>query len=513
MPIIQEISDDEDDNRSSKTSLSDEQKASAALDRCLHILNDESSSLESRYRQILEAIPPLEHYSTTTTTTTSLAAFESRLVQLLHPHPQLHPQQTFGFDDTEAPDSSSPALPLYHTLSSKLLSLLKNPAPTPSVAAALASLTSTADPWTTPHTAAQAQQLLASPALHDRTILLNGLLRDLLRPLFTQRTTSAARVTSSGRLALRETTDKRINTETPAWVVHLPSSVAILEWTIGALAPSDIEAAWGLLIPPVLTLLDSTMSSVKTRAVGMITLLLQRLEEDECTRSLLQRTGLAPVFWDAVLPCLSYLPPLTPASEAVPLLRAAYACLLALARVRERKDSKKKAKLLDALVREGFLRGLSFAGENVLVVLVLVEALATVVDEMGVWTVRHLQNVLPALTEILASPFGDTFPPLLLAATKTLQTLVRNCWVRFEAYVPELLRGVAVCWKRINQSESTEKPQLEQVEKELVNLVDMCRVVTVNVQGGKERWDCLRQGIVGVDQGFAMLFAREDSGL
>jgi hypothetical protein len=440
-------------------------------------------------------LPPIEQHLSTHPS--SLNLFQSRLLQLLRPHPSLQPPQTFDEDTT-----ISPALPLYHTLSHALLLLLAKTNPTPSaeLAAVLASLTSTADPWTTPVAASQAHALLASPALHDPQIL-RSVLHDL-KPLFTARTASASRITPSGRLALRETTDKRINIETPAWQLQLPSAVAILEWTLGALAVGDIEAVWGLLIPPVLTLLDSIVTGVKTRAVGMITLLLQRVEGT----TLLQRTGIAGVFWDAVLPCLSYLPPLTPAPEAVPLLRAAHTCLLALAR--REKEMRKKARLLDAVVREGFLRGLAFAGENVVVVEVFVDQLGLVTEEMGMWAVRHLRNVVPALAEILASPFGDAYPPLMLAAAKTMVTLTRNCWVRMPDYVAEVLRGVTVCWRRIGQREA--KDELVEVEKELRRIVAVLRAVVEKSEGGVERWKSLREGIEGVNRDFETLFMQAE---
>ncbi|KAF8243493.1 hypothetical protein K440DRAFT_637271 [Wilcoxina mikolae CBS 423.85] len=435
-----------------------------------------------------------------------------KLLQLLRPHPLLHPQQTFGFDNPDIDDSSlSPALPLYQTISHQLLPLLTNTTPTPELVAVLAAFTSTSDPWTTTRTQYIASQFLSStPSLLDREILIDGLLRDTLKPLFNTRTTSAARITSSGRIALRENTNRRINTNIPAWLEQRPESVAILEWVLSAIPNTDLEAAWGLLIPPILTLIDSTLSSVKTRAIGMITLLLQRLEEIDATRTLLQRTGLAPVFWDAVLPCLSYLPPLTPTPESVPLLKAAYTCLLPLARARET-NLRKRSALLDILVREGFLRGLAFADEHVLVIVVMVSALSQIVEEMGVWAVRHLKSVVPALAEILANPFGDTFPPLLVEAAKTLKVVVRTCWPRMREYVAEVMRGVAMCWGRIYDEE--EDKELEGLRGNLREVVEVLRAVVENEDGGKERWKQLEQGVIEVDEtAFAGLFEQVEDG-
>lgn len=209
------------------------------------------------------------------------------------------------------------------------------------------------------------------------------------------------------------------------------------------------------------------------------------------------------MFWDAVLPCLSYLPPLTPTPESVPLLKAAYTCLLSLARARE-VNARKRSALLDILVREGFLRGLSFADEHILVIVVIVSALSQIVEEMGVWAVRHLKSIVPALSEILANPFGHTFPPLLVEAAKTIKVVVRTCWPRMREYVAEVMRGVAMCWGRIYEEDIKE---MEGVKENLRAVVEVLRAVVENEEGGVERWKQLEQRVREVDENaFAGLF-------
>lgn len=121
----------------------------------------------------------------------------------------------------------------------------------------------------------------------------------------------------------------------------------------------------------------------------MITLLLRRLENAKS--DLLQRTGLGGVLWEAVERGLGYLPPLTPVKESREVNRKATECLRLLARVREPKDAAKRAGLMDRIVREGFEKGVVYAGEKVEIVEVLVEGLDEVMEDMGVWAVKHLQ--------------------------------------------------------------------------------------------------------------------------
>jgi hypothetical protein len=150
-----------------------------------------------------------------------------------------------------------------------------------------------------------------------------------------------------------------------------------------------VEPAWGLLIPPLLTLLDASFVPVKTKACRLLSVLLEKLANNKST--LLKRTGLAPVFWDALMPTLMFLPPLTPLEEALPLLRAAYETLIQLANTREPEPGRQRSELLDRVMREGVERGISFSGEKVQVSEVLMEAVEKLVLDMGVWAVRHLK--------------------------------------------------------------------------------------------------------------------------
>lgn len=531
MPAIQELPDDDD-----AAAAATDAQARLCLDRCLHALHADALPLDRRYAQILADLPPVE---------ACLASAEHvplpllpPLLALLNPHPLLLPRP----HDDGAP--AALALAQFRPLSLRLLPLLATAPATAELAAALASFSSLHDPWTTPATQAlasrQLQQLLAaSPAAAaDRaglSPLIRAVLRDSLKPLFGAPTPSQARVTRQGRLALRAPAGRaRIDTDPPPWMAQRPAAVAILEWALAALLPAGagaIEAAWPLLLPPVLALLDSTLTAAKTRAVRMVALLLRRL--DDARSDLLLRTGMAAVLWDAVLPCLSYLPPLTPSAEAVPLLRAAYDCLLALAchghapartAAPPKRAPAQKMAMLDSLVRDGFLRGMSFAAEHVAVVRVLVAALARIVAAMGVWAARHLPRIVPALAAILADPFGELCRPLLADAANCLTAVAVNCWPRMADYVPECLRGLALCWMRAqargsgsSNSKSSEdgreggeedaakaEREREELARRLAEAVAVLRAVVQAEPGGGERWQRLEGGMRAA--GFAGLF-------
>lgn len=167
-----------------------------------------------------------------------------------------------------------------------------------------------------------------------------------------------------------------------------------------------MENNWPLIIPPLLTLIDDEATEFKSKGCELLILLLKATHPD-----FLQRTGLGEVFQDAVMPSLSYLPTLTPETESLQLLRAAYPALLALAHVRyprDGEDRKQRIRLLGRILRQGVLKGYVQSGEHVNIAEFLVLQIAVLVDEIGVSCVKYfkartpVRNVLGALLTALS---------------------------------------------------------------------------------------------------------------
>lgn len=96
------------------------------------------------------------------------------------------------------------------------------------------------------------------------------------------------------------------------------------------------------------------------------------------------------------MPCLMHLPSLTPETESLQLLKAAYPALIALACMQftEKKQQDARCKALDRILRYGVLKGYSHAGENVRIAELLMEQVVDLVIEMGVASVKHLKVCL-----------------------------------------------------------------------------------------------------------------------
>ena len=173
---------------------------------------------------------------------------------------------------------------------------------------------------------------------------------------------------------------------------------------------------------------------MKAKGCELLTILLKNTAPQ-----LLERTGLGDVFEDALMPCLSYLPSLTPPAQSASLLAQAYPALLQLSRVRypysvslksltsapakrqrygyeeqglADENYKRKRVFLDKIMRDGILAGYAHCREVYRVAVVLVDQMGPIVEEMGIWAVKHLRvrlSILPCLRLSLPS----THPPQL----------------------------------------------------------------------------------------------------
>ena len=148
------------------------------------------------------------------------------------------------------------------------------------------------------------------------------------------------------------------------------------------------------MIPPILAIIDDEATSSKIKGCELLEVFLK-----VTSSSLLERTGLGEVFQDSLMPCLSYLPTLTPEDESVRLLSAVYPALLTLVRRRFAKSSedgeRKRVKALDKILRVGILHGYAHAGDNVTIATLLVSQISGIVDQMGMATVKHLKVCVP----------------------------------------------------------------------------------------------------------------------
>lgn len=170
-----------------------------------------------------------------------------------------------------------------------------------------------------------------------------------------------------------------------------------------------LQKHWPLYTPVLLTLLDEPAPvDLKVRALGIFRAFWKR-----CPADLMQQTGLAEVFEQAVFPAVLYLPSLTPAEESLKILGAAYLALIEMADLDtydldeylrppsskwgegggegEQELMEAQRKLLDKIIREGVMVGYHHAKEHIRIVGLLCETLICIINGMGILAVKHLK--------------------------------------------------------------------------------------------------------------------------
>ncbi|KAI9780234.1 MAG: hypothetical protein M1839_006794 [Geoglossum umbratile] len=283
-------------------------------------------------------------------------------------------------------------------------------------------------------------------------VLVDHILQELIRPLFAR--SKHPEITARGRKAMQPSprihNSSLLEAETKPWKFSKVYCVTVFRWALQNLEKSLVEANWPLVVPPILTLIDDDSTEYKAKGCELLTILLAITPP-----ALLERTGLGEVFCDAVMPCLSYLPSLTPQDQSLRLLREAYPTLVALSRARypSRDQQKERMEMLDQVLRKGVLKGHFHCSDDVRITEFLVNQIRLLVNEMGIWSVKHLKDLTPLLSDILSDPFGTAYPPLLAAAIQTLHTIILTGQPRIAAHRAEVLRGLAFCWLGLTDDE------------------------------------------------------------
>jgi tRNA nucleotidyltransferase (CCA-adding enzyme) len=320
-----------------------------------------------------------------------------------------------------------------------------------------------------------------------------------IRPLFAKAPKPQG-ITSLGREKTVESLPQRfsgLSMEDPEiyrlWKLPKHSyALDILKWALSALPPRDVEKNWPLLVPPILTMMDEIDLTWKSKAVELLHLLLKATPP-----ALLAKTGLGSVFEKELSHCLTFLPSLTEDQDSILILNAAYPALLTLCEKRypvpptaktrgpplsehDRSILEQRERYLDKLIRNGIVRSIFFAGEHVKVAELLLIHLRSITALLKVASVKHLKELLPLHSKILSEPLGPAYPPLLVAAANSLQTIILNAWPRIARHRGEVLNGVCVCWVRLAEEPDERALELAEVKIQLRTVVEILVAVLRN---------------------------------
>lgn len=306
--------------------------------------------------------------------------------------------------------------------------------------------------------------------------LMTFFLQLTIRPLFAK--TQTQQVTNQGRKVQTTVLPKKFerSQDEKTWKGRDSYALDLLRWVIIAADTELVEKHWHAIVPPLFSMLDDVDTQYKAQGCELLKLLLNKTPP-----TLLKRTGLGDVLEEALMPCLGYLPTLTPEDESARLLAVAYPALISLSKAlgnpsttSNHQIQSQRNKLLDSLIRKGILMTFTYCPEHAKITTVTTTNLTPILTSLGLDSLKHLPFILPMLSSILTHPFITASPPLLLSSVQALQAIILNTWPRMHVHKNEVLKCVTVPWIRM-QEESVVGNEFESIKEECKVVVQMLR--------------------------------------
>ncbi|KAI9893151.1 MAG: hypothetical protein M1814_000699 [Vezdaea aestivalis] len=319
-------------------------------------------------------------------------------------------------------------------------------------------LTDARDFWSTKEIAGAANDVLASTVHTNSRSIKNfrHFLVSIVQPLFSRK--SDARLTAIGRKSMQPKAPRYsledFSASSKPWKYRQYWIVAVFSWVIREIETKEIEECWPVIIPPLLTLIDDESIYYKAKGCEILQDLLPKVQPQ-----FIKRTGIGDVFKDAVMPCLHYLPSLTPAYQSSKLLAEAYPTLLKLsASLHEQQiTDTQKLDFLDDILISGALGGIDHTTnvgdflENAPVIQVLLEQIPVLIDEMGTWAMAHVQSLIPFLCNLQEV---CTEPAQIQSLSRSLKVIIQNAWPAIAPFEGQITEAAARIWLGTNKGGS-----------------------------------------------------------
>ncbi|CAK3873400.1 CCA tRNA nucleotidyltransferase, mitochondrial [Lecanosticta acicola] len=338
--------------------------------------------------------------------------------------------------------------------------------------------------------------------------LIRHFLKLTIRPLFIK--AKPDNVTGQGRKAATASLPKKLGMQTEDESITKPwkstkdaFSLDLLRWVVRRLDAKLAAQFWPLIVPPILTLIDDWEAKYKTVGAEFLHGLLKATPHE-----LLRRTGLGEVFEEALMPCLSCLPTLTPEPESLALLNQAYPTLLTLTNLRHPPpptSNPQRIKALDSILRRGPLQSYSLLPPHVPSIrATLLAHLTTLLDLLDLNSVKHIIDVLPLIADVLGRPYNPDNREMLFRAADALQALMRNCWPRIARWRGEICNGICLQWTAAAAASSEEG--VEDWREKLRETVKLLEVVVEAQQEEDVDWRAESEMLVEADERLVGLF-------
>jgi hypothetical protein len=262
-----------------------------------------------------------------------------------------------------------------------------------------------------------------------------------------------------------------------------------------------LEEHFPLYVPAILAMIDDSNICFKTMGCELIKSLLRKVKDSGS--DILHRTNLTSVFKDALTPVLLSLPTITPEQDSIYCLGEAYPAILALFQTAYKnpnsntkaKDTQNYFNSLAKILRENIIASIhhisssspaaastttSFPYPRLSAQLITMAGLF--VEELGINTVKYLQELIPVFYTTLSNPFGmeQSHFGLTLSAAVVLQSVIKNGHPRIWRWRGELLSGLSTAWIHSAQDSSTPTEEKFSLDHELKSAVQILLHVLQN---------------------------------
>ncbi|KAF4584247.1 tRNA nucleotidyltransferase [Ophiocordyceps camponoti-floridani] len=166
----------------------------------------------------------------------------------------------------------------------------------------------------------------------------------------------------------------------------VPTITSVLHWALEREDSPAVAELWPAMLPVLLNFISDSEHVVRIKGLQLLNVFISK-----CPTQLLESSGLSSVFEDAVFPSLYFLPGLDSQPESTCLLCEAYRVMLQIA---DAKPLIPKRRLLHRIIRDGILATYDHASKSPTAVQILLRNLALTVSELGIYSVKHLMELL-----------------------------------------------------------------------------------------------------------------------
>lgn len=258
-----------------------------------------------------------------------------------------------------------------------------------------------------------------------------------------------------------------------AWKTSRPHSIALLETYLHKcpiISATKVQSQWSFFVPCILNILDYHEPAYKRKGSDLLSTLI-----DSVAPHFFKNTGVFSVFWDALKPALTFIPPSTPAVISVPLSQSVFEAMMKLSYLsmprNKTNDNSPGTKTSFALQEEyllgGVFKGVSQSYRSIPMMIQLLKATNVLLSEhLKIYATPYTKNLVAIITGCLGDPFIVYSTELMTEVLNLLKTLIRTLWFRIPYYRYDILRGIISAAKKIDEQLNAEADHKMEVDND-----------------------------------------------